>query len=160
MFKKIDYYFNKLVEYLGMMLLLIMTVIVSWVVFSRFILNKTPAWGEEGALLCMVWFGFLCMALGVRDNRHISIEFYDKYLTPTAQKILLIIKRLLILAFSIFMIVEGTKMSKVAAKNQLPGIKIKSSYLYLPVVLGGILICYYILTSYLRDNHREEESDT
>lgn len=86
MFKKIDYYFNKLVEYLGMMLLLIMTVIVSWVVFSRFVLNKTPAWGEEGALLCMVWFGFLCMALGVRDNRHISIEFYDKYLTPTAQK--------------------------------------------------------------------------
>jgi hypothetical protein len=28
------------------------------------------------------------------------------------------------------------------------------------VVLAGISICYYILTSYLRDNHREEESDT
>ena len=57
MFKKIDYYFNKLVEYLGMMLLLIMTVIVSWVVFSRFVLNKTPAWGEEVHFMYgMVWF--------------------------------------------------------------------------------------------------------
>ena len=66
MFEKVDYYFNKLVEYFGMVLLVLMTLIVSWVVFSRYFLNRTPA-GEESALLCMVWFGFLSMALGVRD---------------------------------------------------------------------------------------------
>ncbi len=54
-----------LVEYFSMSLLVLMTLIVSWVVFSRYALENTPAWGEEGALLCMVWEDIIpCVARG------------------------------------------------------------------------------------------------
>ena len=156
MFKKIDYYFNKTVEYLSMALLVLMTLIVAWVVFSRYFLNRTPAWGEESALLCMVWFGFLCMALGVRDDRHIAIQVIDKLLTPTGKRLLVIFGRILILGFALFMIIEGITMSQVATRNYMLGLKINSSFLYIPVILGGIAITYYILTSFTRDKMREE----
>ncbi|WP_048894711.1 TRAP transporter small permease [Tepidanaerobacter acetatoxydans] len=156
MFKKIDEYFNKFVEYFGMVLLVLMTIIVSWVVFTRYFLGKTPAWGEESALLCMVWFGFLSIALGVRDDTHIAIQVIDKFLTPAQERFLVILKRILIFAFSVFMIVEGFNMSKVATKNYMPGLKLNSSFLYIPVTLGGIAMVYYTITSFIKDKTREE----
>lgn len=151
LFEKVDYYFNKLVEYFGMVLLVLMTLIVSWVVFSRYFLNRTPAWGEESALLCMVWFGFLSMALGVRDNRHISIEIIEKILPLGLMNILKFLHKVLIFIFSLFMIVEGMKMVKVATKNYMPGLKLNSGFLYVAVPLAGIVMAYFTLTSFKRE---------
>ena len=93
-----------LVEYLSMSLLVLMTIVVAWVVFSRYVLGNRPAWGEEGALLCMVWFGFISMAIGVRDNLHISIDVFDRILPDSFKNATDWIKRALVLAFAIFMV--------------------------------------------------------
>ncbi len=151
LFKKIDEYFNKFVEYFGMSLLVLMTIIVSWVVFTRYFLGKTPAWGEESALLCMVWFGFLSMALGVRDDKHISIEIIERIIPSGLMNFLKIVHKILILAFAAFMIVEGMKMVKVGTKNYMPGIKLNSGFLYAAVPVAGIIIVYYVLTSFKHD---------
>lgn len=156
MFEKIDKWFNDFVEFLGMALLILMTLIVSWVVFSRYFLNKTPAWGEESALLCMVWFGFLSMALGVRDKKHISIEILERILPTNINRILDHLHKVLIFAFALFMIIEGIKMSEVATKNYMPGLKINSGFLYAAVPLGGLAIVYYILTSSKRQGEMGE----
>jgi len=157
--QKVNEYFNRFVEIVSEILLVVMTIIVIWTVFSRYFLNKTPAWGEETALLCMVWFGFLSMAIGVRDNRHIAVDLVVKNLPASAKAFLSVINKILILIFAVFMIVEGTKMSIVATKNYLPGIKLNSSILYAPVPVSGAAIIYYILTSFFRKDVEGENGD-
>jgi TRAP-type C4-dicarboxylate transport system permease small subunit len=127
-----------------------MTLIVPWVVFSRYVIGKTPAWGEEAALLCMVWFGFISMALGVRDNLHISIDVFDRILPYSFKYWTDWFKRILILAFGIFMLIEGLNMSEVALGNDLPGMGISSAFLYAIVPLAGIAIIYYIILDGLK----------
>ena len=133
-----------LVEYLSMSLLVLMTIVVAWVVFSRYVLGNTPAWGEEGALLCMVWFGFISMAIGVRDNLHISIDVFERILPDSFKNATDWIKRALVLAFAIFMVFEGFNMSEVALANDMPGLGIPSAFLYAAVPCSGVAIIYYV----------------
>ncbi|AYO32277.1 TRAP transporter small permease [Biomaibacter acetigenes] len=142
-----------------MSLLVLMTLIVSWVVFSRYFLHKTPAWGEEGALLCMVWFGFLSMALGVRDDLHLRITILDQFLSDKTKNFLNWISRILIIGFAIFMITEGIKMSKVATGNYMPGIKLNSAFLYAAVPLAGIAMIYYIIQASIKEIKRTGEGN-
>lgn len=142
-----------------MSLLVLMTLIVSWVVFSRYFLHKTPAWGEEGALLCMVWFGFLSMALGVRDDLHLRITILDQFLSDKTKNFLNWISRILIIGFAIFMITEGIKMSKVATGNYMPGIKLNSAFLYAAVPLAGIAMIYYIIQASIKEIKRIGEGN-
>jgi len=143
--RKFEKHFNGLIEVFGMSLLVLMTLIVSWVIFSRYFLHKTPAWGEEGARLCMVWFGFLSMALGVRDNLHLRITILDQFLSDKTKNILDWISRALIFGFAVFMVTEGIKMSEVATGSIMAGVKLNSAFLYAAVPLGGIAIIYYII---------------
>ena len=43
-------------------LLALQVVLICYVVFARFALNNSPAWGEEFSLLLMVWFCLLSPA--------------------------------------------------------------------------------------------------
>ncbi|MCF6097478.1 TRAP transporter small permease [Thermovorax subterraneus] len=152
---KFDRLLNSIVETISMSLLVLMTLIVSWVVFSRYFLHKTPAWGEEASLLCMVWFGFLSMAIGVRDNLHLSITILDQFLSAGVLKILDWIKRVMIFGFSIFMIKEGIKMSQVATGNYMPGLKLNSAFLYAVIPISGIAMIYYVLTEAIAELKRK-----
>jgi len=128
-----------------MMLLVLMTLVVSWVVFSRYLLGSTPAWGEEGALLCMVWFGFLSMALGVRDDLHICITMLDRIMPPWLLRALNWFKRVIVLGFALFMVIEGINMCEVALGNSMPGLGLNSAFLYVAVPIAGLVIAYYVI---------------
>ncbi|TYP53242.1 TRAP transporter small permease [Thermosediminibacter litoriperuensis] len=156
MLKKLERYFNFFVETLSMSLLIMMTLIVSWVVFSRYFLHKTPAWGEEASLLCMVWFGFLSMAIGVRDNLHLSITILDQYLSDKTKNNLNWISRVLILGFALFMIKEGIRMSQVATGNYMPGLKLNSAFLYAVIPISGVAMIYYIISASISEIKRKE----
>lgn len=145
MFTVLNKCINKVVEYMGMMLLVLMTIVVSWVVFSRYLLGNTPAWGEESALLCMVWFGFLSMALGVRDDLHISITMLDRIMPSWLLRSLNWFKRIIIFSFAVFMVIEGINMCEVALGNNMPGLGLNSAFLYVAVPIAGLVIAYYVI---------------
>ena len=54
--------------------LIIMTLMVGWQVFGRYVLNSSPSWTEPGALLLMSWFILLGSAIGVREGNHLGFE--------------------------------------------------------------------------------------
>ena len=54
--------------------LVLMTVMVAWGVFGRYVLNDTPTWVEAGSLFLMSWFILLGAAVGVRESDHLGFE--------------------------------------------------------------------------------------
>jgi TRAP-type C4-dicarboxylate transport system permease small subunit len=46
--------------------LLLMTAIVGWQVFGRYVLNSSPSWSEQAALTLMIWYVSFGAAAGVR----------------------------------------------------------------------------------------------
>lgn len=144
-----------LLEHGGMFFLVLMTLLLNYTVVTRYFFSYTPGWGESGALLCMVWFGFLSLALGVRDDQHISITILDRFLSEKAARRLAFFKIIAIFLFGFFMLKEGYALTKIGLLNQLPGIYISSAFLYVVVPVSGFALCVYSLHQFF-DLLREE----
>lgn len=143
MFKKIERSVSMLVEYIGMVLLVAMTLVVCFAVVTRYFFSYTPAWGEETALLCMIWFGFLSMALGVRDDLHLSITILDQILSKPIVKVLNLIKYICTGGYGVFMVIQGYSLVQVGLLNRFPGLGLTSAWLYAALPVSGAAIVIY-----------------
>ena len=148
MFRKIETAVSMFVEHVGMVLLVLMVLVVCFTVVTRYFFSYTPSWSEETALLCMVWFGFLSMALGVRDDLHLSITVLDKLLPLPVMKLLALFKYVCTTGFGIFMMTQGWKMVKVGLMNKFPGLQITSAWLYSAVPVAGAAIILYSIEKF------------
>lgn len=136
-------------EYVGMSLIVLMTLVVCFTVVTRYVFRYTPSWGEETALLCMVWFGFLSTALGVRDDGHIGVTILDSFLSAKILRLLDFFKWGCVTAFACFMVKEGITLTEVGLYNTYPGLGISSAWLYGIVPISGLAIIVYCLEKFI-----------
>ena len=54
--------------------LVLMTGLVAYTVFGRYVLNDTPDWAEVLPTMVMAWFIFLGAAVGVRESSHLGFD--------------------------------------------------------------------------------------
>lgn len=148
MFRKIERAVSIFVEHVGMTLLVFMVIVVCFTVFTRYFLSYTPSWGEETALLCMVWFGFLSMALGVRDDLHLSITILDRILSKPVIKLLNLVKYVCTGGYGVFMVVQGYKLVQVGLLNRFPGLGITSAWLYAALPVAGAAAVVYSIEKF------------
>jgi TRAP-type C4-dicarboxylate transport system permease small subunit len=136
---------NTLVLYLAGIGLVVMTAIVAWQVFCRYVLNDSPSWTEAGAVILMSWFIFLGAAVGVRENNHMGFDVLLYVLPPAGKKWLRMISDLVILAFGIGMVWYGGKLISLTAATTMPALGISGAWDYVPIVGGGVLITLFAL---------------
>lgn len=125
--------------------LLFQVVITSYVVFGRFVLDKTPGWGEELSLLCMVWFSLLSASVAIKDDHHIRLSLVDMILPKKALRVLHGFTNFLIFCFGIFMIVGGIKLMILTKNYIMPGSGISSLWLYMSLPIAGFCIIFMLL---------------
>lgn len=125
--------------------LVLMTCIVMWQVFVRFVLNWTNTWTEITAVMLMSWFIFLGAAVGVRENYHLGFDVLLYALPPGGKKYLRTISDLVVLAFAIGMIVYGIQLVKLQWPARMPALGIPEGIRYLPLAGGGVLITLFAL---------------
>jgi TRAP-type C4-dicarboxylate transport system permease small subunit len=133
-------FFDRLVDVLCKMLLLVQVIVVSIVVFGRVLFKVTPSWGEQISLVAMVWFGLLSASIAVRDNSHICVTLLEKVLPPVWLQWNDRINAVLMFLFSTFMVIVGIQLTKLTALNILTGLNIPSSWLYASVPAAGLAI--------------------
>ena len=134
-----------------MVLIALQVVLVSIVVFGRYVLNRTPSWGEESALLCMVWFCLLSSAIAYRDDKHLKLNLAEFLVSKKMLKVFDYLIDAGIFVFIFFIITSGIEVTKLTSLNQMTGIRIASSWLYasLPVT-GFIMLLFFIEKTLLR----------
>lgn len=136
---------RRITEWLGTFFLFAMVVIVFAQVITRYFFKYTPPWSEEVALLLMVWFGFLGMAIGVAERLHLRIDVLTEGLPPWFKTILNRFSRALVLLVGLFMVWEGWNLVKVTHQSTMAGTKLPSSVLYLVIPVSGLLIIVHTL---------------
>lgn len=140
---KFFYYFNKIMVFCAQTMLVIMSIVTCSQVFTRKFLNYSIRWSEEVPLILMIWFGFIAMAIGVREHLHISIEVFYKMFPKKMQIIVEKISYLLVAAFGVFMVVWGWQLTSKMMTSTLAATKMPRGYLYIIMPLSGALIAYY-----------------
>ena len=120
--------------------LLLMTAIIVVQVFSRYVLNDSPVWAEQAALLLMIWYVFIAAAAGVREGFHIRIAVIAESLPKGSQRFVRLLTHLLVLLFGIAMAVFGAQLAAATWEHVIPTLGLSRGLAYVPISVSGVLI--------------------
>jgi len=114
-----------------------------WLVFGRYVLNATPTWVEQLALLLVLYIAFLGAAAGVREDTHIGVTLFRDMMPVPAQKVLLIGIDFALAVFGAVMLVAGITLMRFGWDTLLPMLGIPESFRTLAITSLGALILLF-----------------
>lgn len=124
-------------------LLVFLIVSFGWLVFGRYVLNDTPTWVEQSALLIVVYITCLGAAAGVRHNSHLSIDFVREGLPAFPREVMRYIADLFVILFGGFMAWQGWVMVMDNLTRAIPMIGLSESWRAVPLVICGLLMILF-----------------
>lgn len=125
--------------------LVLMTLIVGWQVFARYVLNSSPAWSETAALLLMLYYIMLAAAVGVYEGFHLGLKILLDSVTPGTRRYLEFVNNALIFLFGLVMLVSSFRLAEFTADHTIPTLNISRAVAYWPFVAAGLLIAVFAL---------------
>lgn len=123
--------------------LIVMTAIIAWQVFARYVLDASPAWGEQAALLLMIWYVMLAAAAGVREQFHIRIAVFVETLPAGWQRSAIVLAHAVVAAFGVALVFWGTELTLATWEHVIPTLALPRGVAYLPMPLAGLLIAAF-----------------
>jgi len=130
-------------KYLVIFLSAAIVVVVTFQVFSRFVLQSPSSITEELSRFLLIWIGLLGGAYGYHSNAHLGLDILTNMLKGSLQHIVAITSHLFIMLFAIAVMIVGG-VSLVSLTFDPPQIsaalEIKMGYIYSVVPISGVLI--------------------
>lgn len=93
---------NHLLVWSGMLALLVASIVLTYSVFARHVMQASTDWQDEAAVFCIVGATFLSCAYVQSLRGHVGIEALASWLSPTLNRLRLVLIDALSLAFCIF----------------------------------------------------------
>ena len=140
---------SRIIEIVSVILLVLMIVTTCYQVVLRYVFNNPTSWSGEIAIIFLIWFGYLGIALGVKERGHISIDIIYSKLNSTYKKCLDLFFYVCMIIFSIMMITNGKLLFSVTTMQKLPATGLSKALLYLTLIVTGILIILYSVQNIL-----------
>jgi TRAP-type C4-dicarboxylate transport system permease small subunit len=142
--------------------MVVITVIIPWGVFTRYVLGYGSSWPEPMAVLIMIVLSFLSAAVCYREHLHIAVQALPMWLTGTKRMMLGWFIELCMLATTLFMVWWGTKLVQTTwfqAIAEFPIVSVGLSYLPIPIT-GAITVLFVIERLWTGALFQEQSIDT
>lgn len=136
--------------------LLVMTAIIAMQVFARYVLNASPAWAEQAALLLMIWYVFIAAAAGVREGFHIRIAIFADKLPAKTRHVVIIVSQFIVVVFGAAMAYYGVELAQATWDHVIPTLGISRGYAYAPIALSGIMITGFAIEQLVAELRSKE----
>ena len=132
---------TKLLAGIATVLLSVMTLLVLYQVFTRYVLDSPAAFTEELVRYFLIWTGFIGAAYAFLTREHMCLVLFRDNLKPVKRRILMIVLDVLILVFAILVItVGGFKLAMSARQVYSALLGIPRSLVYGMAPVSGLFI--------------------
>ena len=128
------------------MAILLMSLIIPWGIYARYVLGAGSSWPEPVAVLLMVTFTFFGAAATYRAGGHIAVGMLTERLPPALQWICDKAVDILMIGICLFVMIWGGKLSMEMMNQglaELPWLPV--GYTYLPLPIGSLLTLLFVL---------------
>ncbi|WP_299500233.1 TRAP transporter small permease [uncultured Roseobacter sp.] len=130
--------------------LVVLTVIFGWLVFGRYVLNATPTWVEQVALLLVMLIAFLGAAVGVHENTHLSVSVLRSAVAPRVRAVFVVVSDVIMAVFGGLMLWYGAQLTIFKWGSLIPLIQLPEGLRSLPLTIGGGLILLFSIGHLIR----------
>ncbi len=121
-------------------MLIAMVLITFAQVISRKVFSTSIRWSEEVPIILMIWFGFISMAIGVKERLHISIEVFYNLFPKKMKRALMIIIDILIACVGLAMLYYGGMLAMKTMSSTMPATKMPTGFVYIILPISGFFI--------------------
>lgn len=150
-------YIVKLLSYLCIISMILLTVIVLAQVVTRFF-NISLTGTDELSRLLIVWLTFLGTSLAFHDKMHLAVNFFVKKAGHKNQQRIHTLVNGLIVVFFLVLTVYGFKFSIESMSYTSSTLQLPMGIFYLAVPVSSVFAMYFILTSLTESTTEEEEA--
>jgi TRAP-type C4-dicarboxylate transport system permease small subunit len=126
--------------------LVVITLIVPYGVFTRYVLNSAASWPEPMATLLMIVVSFLSAVVCYREHLHIGVGLLPALLSEPAKNLLGWFLEGCMMATNLFMLVWGISLVQTTWFQGIAEFPIVSAGMaYLPIPIGGALTVLFVV---------------
>jgi TRAP-type C4-dicarboxylate transport system permease small subunit len=126
--------------------LVVITLIIPWGVFTRYVLNSAASWPEPMAILLMIVLSFLSAVICYREHLHISVMSVPNMLTGAARTALGLVIEGCMLFTNLFLLWFGINLVRVTWHQSIAEFPVVSvGVSYLPVPIGGLITTLFVI---------------
>lgn len=141
----------KLCIFVASCALVVLVVTFGWLVFGRYVLNVTPTWVEQLALLLVCYITFLGAGVGIHERTHLGVTMFRDALPKAGQKLVFFITDIILAGFGAVMVIAGIELFNFGWSTLLPMLNIPESFRTLSAILcGGLMFIFAGLRVCLR----------
>ena len=125
--------------------LVLISAVIPWGVFTRYVLNSAASWPEPMAILLTIVLTFFGAAACYRVGTHMSVSVVVRALSRPLRRTIEPLAELLVALVSLFMVIWGAKLVETTwyqSIAEFPALSVGLTYLPIPV--GGALTLLFV----------------
>ena len=130
----------RLLEMTAGLLIGAITVLVSFQVFARYVLNNTPPWSEELCRYLFVWASFLGACLAMGRAAHLGLDSLVARLPARVRETLRHAVTALVALFAGMLVWQGAALVPAMATQRSPSMGISLMYVFAAIPVAGAIM--------------------
>ena len=126
--------------------LVLISAVIPWAVYTRYVLNSAASWPEPTAVLLTIVLTFIGAAACYRAQLHMNVSFFVAMLPQRWQRWVDLLVELLVAAMALFMLVYGIKLVEATWFNTIADFPdLSVGVTYLPIPIGGVFLLLFVI---------------
>lgn len=123
-----------------------MTLLSTWQVIARYILNNPSTMSEEIIRYMLIWFTLLAAAYVFGKNKHIAILFVRESMPQKIQVFLTYLSQVtVLLTVAVVFIYGGIKITMLTIPQIAPATGISMGFVYAALPVSGVITLFYTI---------------
>jgi TRAP-type C4-dicarboxylate transport system permease small subunit len=126
--------------------LVLISAVIPWAVFTRYVLNSAASWPEPMAVLLTIVLTFFGAAGCYRRGLHMNIGFFVGMLPAHLRRVVGLLVEGLMAGMALFMVNWGIKLVDATWDNTIADFPFLSvGVTYLPIPIGGAILLLFVI---------------
>lgn len=121
----------------------LLTLVVGWEVFARYVLQSGQFWAEEFCLVAMMWAALLGAAACIWTDSHVRVTFTLSFFPAKFRRWILALMDVIILWFAFIFFKESLFLIQRTMGGQMSALKIPIGATYFVLPLAALLMVLF-----------------
>ena len=140
---------SKICVFIGAIAVCVMVLTFGWLVFGRYVLNVTPTWVEQLALVLICYITFLGAAAGIHSRSHLGVTLFRDMCPPKIQVSLLILSDLIVAGLGLAMCIYSFELARFGWSTLLPMLNVPEGIRTASAMFCGALVFLFSISRLL-----------
>lgn len=130
---------NRVVGWVMALCLAVMTVLISWQVFARFVVGDSLTFSEEVSRFLMIWMTMLGAAYAARQGSLLAVDLVPELLHGRTRLVVSMAAHVVSIVFYVVLAVYGWQIAQAVAFQSAPATGVSMFWPMFALCVGGVL---------------------